>query len=119
VPQFRDVLTGYALEAKKNGSFKSEDFKVTSDMRQQVLQRLKAKGVDLSPTVFDSASRLIDDQLGYEIARYVFGRPAEFRRKARNDQQMQAAMEMLRKAQSPKELMSLATSGQGAGAARN
>ncbi len=119
VPQFRDVLTGYALDAKKNGSFKAEDFKVTSDMRQQVLQRLKARGVDLAPAVYDSASRLIDDQLGYEIARYVFGRPAEFRRKARNDQQMQAAMELLRKAQSPKELMSLATSGQRPAPAQN
>jgi carboxyl-terminal processing protease len=119
VPQFRDVITGYALEAKKNGTFKSEDFKVTSEMRQQLLQRLKAKGVEISPAVYDSASHLIDDQLSYEIARYVFGRPAEFRRKARNDGQMQAAMELLRKAQSPKELMSLATSGKGAGPAQN
>ena len=79
-------------------------------MRQQLLQKLKSKNVDVSPEAFDSASRLIDDQLGYEIARYVFGRPAEFRRKAKDDEQMQAAIDLLRKAQSPKELMSLATS---------
>jgi carboxyl-terminal processing protease len=114
IPQYRDVLTTYALEAKKNGAIKSEDFTVTREMRQQVLSKLKAKGVDLRPEVFDSASRLIDDQLGYEVTRYVFGRPAEFRRKARDDQQMQAAMGLLRKAQSPKELMSLATASRAA-----
>jgi hypothetical protein len=113
------VLTTYALETKKNGSIKSEDFKITPEMRQQVLQRLKAKGVDLPPAVFDSASRLVTDQLGYEIARYVFGRPAEFRRRAKDDEQMQAAMELLRKAQSPKELMSLATSSKAAAPVQN
>jgi carboxyl-terminal processing protease len=119
VPEYRDVLTTFALDAKKSGSVKSEDFKVTPDMRQAVLQRLKAKGVDLPPAVFDSASRLIGDQLGYEIARYVFGRPAEFRRRASDDEQMQAAMDLLRKAQSPKELMSLATSTGAAGRVEN
>jgi carboxyl-terminal processing protease len=119
VPQYRDVLTAYALDAKKNGSIKSEDFKVTPAMRQQVFQNLKAKGVDLLPAVFDSASRLIDDQVGYEVARYVFGRSAEFRRKAHDDQQMQAAIGLLRKAQSPKELMSLATASRAAAPVQN
>ncbi len=119
IPQYRDVLTAFALEAKKAGSIKSEDFKVTSEMRQQVLQKLEAKGVDLQPAVYDSASGLIDDQLGYEIARYVFGRPAEFRRLAKNDHQIQAALGLLRKAQSPKELMSLATSSRAAAPVQN
>jgi len=119
VPQYRDVLTTLALEAKKNGTVKSEDFKVTPEMRQALLQRLKTKDVDLAPAVVDSASGLIDDQLGYEIARYVFGRPAEFRRRAKDDEQMQAAMDLLRKAQSPRELMSLATSSGTAGRVEN
>jgi len=119
VPQYRDVLTSYALDIKKGGSVKSEDFKVTPAMRQQVAQRLKAKGVDLPPATLDSASRLVDDQLGYEIARYVFGRPAEFQRRAGDDEQLQAAMNLLRKAQSPKELMNLATAMKAASPAQN
>ncbi|MGH7498516.1 MAG: S41 family peptidase [Gemmatimonadales bacterium] len=119
VPQYRDVLTTYALDAKKNGQVKSEDFKITPEMRQQLQQRLRAKGVELSPAAFDSASRLVDDQLGYEIARYVFGRPAEFRRRVRDDEQMQAAMDLLRKAQTPKDLLSLATSSRAAAPAQN
>jgi len=45
--------------------------------------------------------------LGYEIARYVFGRPAEFRRRARDDKQMQTAMDLLHRAQSPKDLLAI------------
>jgi hypothetical protein len=73
-----------------------------------VYQRLRAHDVDVSPAVFQGAGKLIDEQLSYEIARYVFGRSAEFRRKAANDQQMQTAIGLLRKAQTPKDLLSLA-----------
>src|SRR5919109_1928760 len=108
LPQYRDALTSIALEAKKTHGIKVESFKVTPEMRQQVYARLRARDVEISPTIFNGAGQLIDEQLGYEIARYVFGRPAEFRRRAANDAQMQKAVALLRKAQTPKELLSLA-----------
>jgi hypothetical protein len=43
------------------------------------------------------------------VARYVYGRQSEFRRRAAADAQIQKAMELLRKAQTPKELLSLAS----------
>jgi hypothetical protein len=49
----------------------------------------------------------------------VFGRPAEFRRRAHDDKQLQTAMGLLRKAGSPRELMSLATSNRAAVPAQN
>jgi carboxyl-terminal processing protease len=119
LPEYRDVLTTYALEAKQNGSIKSEAFTVTPEMRQQVYQRLRAKGIDLTPQAYEGARGLITDQLGYEIARYVFGRPAEFRRRAQDDKQLQTAMGLLRKAGSPRELMSLATSNRAAAPVQN
>jgi carboxyl-terminal processing protease len=111
LPQYRDALTTIALEAKKTSQVKSEAFKVTPEMRQQVYQRLRAKDVRISPELFSGAGALIDEQLGFEIARYVFGRPAEFRRRAAQDKQMQTAMGLLRKAQTPKQLLSLAQAG--------
>jgi carboxyl-terminal processing protease len=115
LPQYRDALTSIALEAKKTHGIKAESFKVTPEMRQQVYDRLRAHDVKISQSVFNGAGPLIDEQLGYEVARYVFGRPAEFRRRASNDMQMQTAMGLLRKAQTPKELLSLArTSGSSA-----
>ncbi|MGH7525939.1 MAG: S41 family peptidase, partial [Gemmatimonadales bacterium] len=109
LPQYRDVLTSLALEAKTKRLVTSESFKVTPEQRQLVYNRLRAKGVTMNQAVFNGASQLIDEQLGYEIARYVFGRPAEFRRRAVDDRPVQTAMELLRKAQSPKELLGLAT----------
>jgi carboxyl-terminal processing protease len=108
LPLYRDALTSFALESKKSHRVPNEGFKVTPEMRQQVYDRLRAKGVKLTQAEFNGAGSLIDEQLGYEMTRYVFGRPAEFRRKAQDDKQMQTALGLLRKAQSPKELLSLA-----------
>jgi carboxyl-terminal processing protease len=120
LPQYRDALTSIALEAKKTHGVKAESFKVTPEMRQQVYERLRARDVKVSLSVFNGAGPLIDEQLGYEVARYVFGRPAEFRRRATNDAQMQTAMGLLRKAQTPKELLSLArANGSAAATAQN
>jgi carboxyl-terminal processing protease len=119
LPEYRDALTSIALEAKKTHGVKAESFKVTPEMRQLVYTRLRARDVQVSPSVFNGAGTLIDQQLGYEIARYVFGRPAEFRRRAANDQQMQTAMGLLRKAQTPKDLLSLARTTVSAATAQN
>lgn len=114
LPLYRDALTTLALEAKTRGAIKSESFTVTPEMRRQMYERLKGKGAKLTPEEFNGAARLVEQQLGYEIARYVFGRPAEFRRRAADDRQMQTAMDLLRKAQSPKELLGLASAGKAA-----
>ncbi|HJR17572.1 MAG TPA: S41 family peptidase [Gemmatimonadales bacterium] len=119
LPQYRDALTTIALEAKKTNAIKSEAFKVTPAMRQQIYQKLRAKDVHISPAVFNGAGTLIDEQLGNEIARYVFGRPAEFRRRAAQDVQMQTAIGLLRKAQTPKQLLSLAQSNAASATAQN
>ena len=111
LPQYRDALTSIALEAKKTHGITTEAFKVTPQMRQQVYDRLRGHKIEVSAAIFQGAGKLVDEQLGYEIARYVFGRPAEFRRRAANDQQMQTAIGLLRKAQTPKDLLSLARAG--------
>jgi carboxyl-terminal processing protease len=119
LPQYRDVLTTIALEAKKTNAIKSEAFKVTPALRQQVFTRLRSKDVQITPEIFNGAGALIDEQLGDEITRYVFGRPAEFRRRAARDPQMQTAMGLLRKAQTPKQLLGLAQVNGSAATAQN
>ncbi len=119
VPEYRNVLATFALDTKRNGTVGTESFTVTPAMRLEVYRRLKAKGIDMSPQVYEGASGLINDQLGYEIARYVFGRPAEFQRRVKNDAQMQTAMGLLRKAGTPRELLGLAMASRAAVAAPN
>lgn len=118
-PQYRDVLTGIALEQKSTKAISAETFTVTPDLRQKLFQRLKEKGVELTPAEFGKGGRLVDQQLSYEITRYVFGKNAEFRRRAGDDRQVQTALELLRRAQSPKELMGLAVAGKRPESARN
>jgi carboxyl-terminal processing protease len=112
-PLYRDVITGFALEQKSAKGVSSESFTITPAMREQIYDRLKQKGVELTRDEFNQGSRLVDLQLGVEIARYVFGRQAEFRRRAGEDRQMQTALDLLRKADTPKELLGLAISSAG------
>jgi carboxyl-terminal processing protease len=116
-PAYRDVITSYALELKRTKGVTSENFKVTPEMRQTIYQRLKSKGIDVTPSTFNGAGQLVDEQLGYEVSRYVFGRPAEFKRRSLDDRQLQTALDLLRKAQTPKQLLGLATSSANAGTA--
>jgi carboxyl-terminal processing protease len=109
VQAYRDVLTTYALELKKKKTITRETFQVTPAMRAEVYARLKAKGANVPAETFQKAGTLVDLQLGYEVTRYVFGRPAEFRRRSQDDPQVQSALTLLRKAESPKQLLTLAS----------
>ncbi|HXI20197.1 MAG TPA: S41 family peptidase, partial [Gemmatimonadales bacterium] len=106
--EYRDAITATALDLRNHKGVTREDFTVTPAMREEVLAKLRDKGVEMPDSTFDHSEPLIDEQLGYEIARYVFGRPAEFRRRARDDRQMQVALGLLHRAQTPKDLLSLA-----------
>jgi carboxyl-terminal processing protease len=108
VQAYRDVMTTYALDLKKQKAITSEEFVVTPAMRQEILGRLRARGVTMPAETFQGASGLVDSHFGYEVARYVYGRPAEFRRRAQDDLQVQAALGLLRKAESPSQLLTLA-----------
>ncbi len=108
IPTYRDVATAYALEVKTSGRVKSPDFTVTPDMADEVLRRLRARGVGLPDSVVVGARNVITQDLGYEIARYVFGRPAEVRRQREEDRQVQAALGLARRAKSPQDLLALA-----------
>lgn len=105
VAVYQDVLTSYALELKSAGSVKSPSFSVTPAMQNAVYQRLQAAGVGMSRSTFDGGATVVDRQLGYVIARYVFGRSTEFRRRAVDDNQVQAALALLAKATTPEALI--------------
>jgi carboxyl-terminal processing protease len=109
VQEYRDVLTTYALDLKRDHAVQNENFTITPAMRAEVVQRLSRKGVALTATQVAEAGRFLDQSLAYEIARYVFGRPAEFRRRAQDDRQVQTALDLLRRAPTPQALMGLAS----------
>ena len=105
VAAYRDALVTTALEVKEKKLVTSESFQVSDEIRLAVLGRLKAKGINLTPEQVMQGRALLDDQLSSEIARYVFGRAAELRRRGLGDPQVRTAVEMLRAASTPKALM--------------
>jgi carboxyl-terminal processing protease len=105
----RDVLATYALELKAGGHLASPAFPVTDAMVETALQRLRAKGAALPDSVIPGARSYIARELGYEAARYVFGRPAEYRRRMTDDPQVREALTLARRAKSPADLLALVT----------
>jgi carboxyl-terminal processing protease len=95
VPLFHDALTGYALELKASGAVKSPDFVVTPSMRDEIYKSMKQRKVDIPRTTYDAAAPLVSRLFSYEVARYVFGADAEFKRKAADDRVLIAAEQLL------------------------
>jgi hypothetical protein len=105
---FRSVLSQYAADVKKARPPKSEAFRVSKEMRDDVFGRLKENGLEPGRDTFDIASGYIDEQLGYEIARTVFGPVAEARRRALSDRQMQTAVRLLRRGRTQEQVLIVA-----------
>lgn len=108
VTVFRDVLTAYALDLRKSGMVATEAFGVTPEMRAEVRRRLRGRGVAIEDSLFGGAARIVDEQLGFEIARYAFGPAAERRRRAAGDSQIQQAIRLVRGTTLPQALLGLA-----------
>ncbi|MDP9201450.1 MAG: S41 family peptidase [Gemmatimonadota bacterium] len=102
---FRDAVTDYALYLKTTRGVTSPDFVVTPTMREEVWQRMKARGIDIPRPVYDEAEPLVSRIIGFDIARYVFGGEAEFRRRASVDKPLQKALEMARGARTEQDLL--------------
>jgi carboxyl-terminal processing protease len=102
---FRDAVTDYALFLKATRGVTSPDFVVTPAMREEVWQRMKARGVDIPRTVFDDAEPRVSRVIAFDVARYIFGGEAEFRRRASVDKALQKALELARGAKTEQDLL--------------
>jgi carboxyl-terminal processing protease len=108
-PLYRDALVSYALELKEGKRLSSPNFTVTDAMVDEILRRLRTKGADLPDSVLGGGRSMITRELGYEAARYVFGRSAEFRRRMADDEQVQRALSLADRAKTPQDLLTMAT----------
>ena len=105
---FRSVVANYAEDVKKTRPPRVTSFRITREMRDEIYEQLQLSGVDLARETFDNASGYVDEQLGYEITRAVFGPAAEARRRALSDRQMQTAVRLLRRTRSQEQVLAVA-----------
>ncbi len=108
VTVYSGVLSSFALAEKGDRGFTSPDFTVSPAMIASFRRELAKRGLTVPDSTWQAGVSFVRDQLGYEITRYVFGRSAETRRRIADDQQVQAALALLARASSPKELFTLA-----------
>ena len=108
LPLFRDALTDLALDLRASGTVTRPDFTITPAMRTALWARMQRRGVDVPRGVYDAASPLVDRLLVQDIARYVFGGEVAVRRLAEQDRTIQAALSLLRGANTPAELLKAA-----------
>ena len=109
IPVYRDALTSYAIELKEGNRLANPNFTVTEGMVDEIVRRIRAKGAELPDSVIGGARTLLHQELGYEAARYVFGRSVEFRRRIADDPQVKRALALAQKAKTPQDLLTLAT----------
>ncbi|MDH5804134.1 MAG: S41 family peptidase [Gemmatimonadota bacterium] len=107
IPEYRNVLTRYALELKGQDAVVDPDFEVTQGMLSTILQALRGTGIEMPDSVFRAAEDLVARQFGLELTRYTFGRQAEIRRSTLADEQIQKAMELLNRASTPEQLLAM------------
>jgi carboxyl-terminal processing protease len=92
---FRDAITDYALALKARGEVSSPQFVVTAQMLEEVWKRMVARGVDIPRMTYDDSAPLVSQLLSYDIARYVFGPEAEFRRRVATDRVIGVGLELI------------------------
>jgi hypothetical protein len=64
-------------------------------MRSELYQALSRRGVAVDRAIYDAAAPFISRAIGYEAARLLFGRPAEFQRRLGEDRGVATAAALL------------------------
>ncbi len=105
VQQFRDALTESALAVKAAHQVTSPDFTVTPAMREALWTAVQSKHIALDRAHFIAAAPQIDQLLGGEIAGFVFGPNAAFRRSMSRDAVVSAALDLASRAHSEHDLL--------------
>lgn len=84
------------------------DFTVTAAMRDEFLARLLKAGVPVTRAQFEAAPALVNRTMERRLAEIVFGDSTAFRRTMPKDPQIQAALALLRRNPTQRQLLALA-----------
>ena len=99
--QVVSVLTQYAFELKDKVK---PGFAITPEWRAELKSRLVKEGVTLDPKFAAVQDVVLDRELAHRVSRRAFGDAATKKRELEQDNQLQKALEVLKKARSTKEL---------------
>jgi carboxyl-terminal processing protease len=103
--QFHIATYDYALTLKPGVR---PDFKVLPEWRDELLRRVKEKGVDVSKADWDAGHEYVDRFLADRLARLAFGDSTAKRLELRDDNQLVAALDLLHRVRTQRELFAAA-----------
>jgi carboxyl-terminal processing protease len=106
---FNDALAAFALEARARHAVSSPTFEVSPDMRASFLASLARRGVMLDTATAAAVRTFIDQDIGYEVAQFSFGRAGSIRRLFEEDPVLMQAAQFAARAKTPADLLTLAT----------
>lgn len=106
---YRAALAHVADNIAASGRLSDAEFVVSPAMREQLWTAFETRGVPIPRDVFDTATGLVDRELGYAIARERWGEGAELRRRTARDKVVQTALTLIGRAPNQASLIALAS----------
>jgi carboxyl-terminal processing protease len=93
---YADVLFRFTVDHVRQNPNLRQDFQVTPAMRNDFFTRLQGANVEVTREQFESARRLIDRDLTFEIAYHKFGRGVAIQRRNQESAVVRTATDLLR-----------------------
>jgi carboxyl-terminal processing protease len=103
--EVRSVLRDYALELSRSAP---RDFKVVPAWNQEMLKRVRARGVTVTDDQWNAGGRYIDQLLELDITRIAQGDSATARRRLSYDAPLRKALELMGKGSTQRDLLAQA-----------
>jgi len=119
VTVFNDALAAFALDARARRAVGSPTFEVTPEMRGAFLAQLARRGVSVDAQTVTAARKIIDDDIGFEVAQFSYGRVGSVRRLFDEDPVLIEATRYASQAKTPSDLLTLAGAAKGGPPARH
>lgn len=104
----RDAAFRWAVQYVEQGGEVSDGFTPTSAMRDGVFSELDSAGAAVPRDLFDGSRRYVDWLIAGELTGVALGETPQMKRRAQEDAQVKAAVDLLRQADSPDALIAVA-----------
>lgn len=105
LPAWFATIASYAQDMRPN---LRADFKVTPAIRDEFFNRLIKAKVNVTRAQYDAAQTAIDRLLELEFTKWAFGDSAKLRRSIPSDEQLTAALDLLKRTSNQRQLLAMA-----------
>jgi carboxyl-terminal processing protease len=107
---YYDAVFRFAVAYSDSHPELKPDFHVSNDMLVELYAWIEDSGIEVSRELFDGARRLVERELGIQLATVTFDEKTSLRRRLFIDRQVETAAELLREGDSQAQLFALAGS---------